>query len=243
MANPVARFLPMRWRWQYRLARTRFHEWRRGQGTWGPIGARPPRALGPRIFLIGFNKTATTSLSKWFRDSGILTIHFGGHLRRNNLAVRMVSNHSAGLPMLDGIDGYEAYSDLNYAGGGIYIEAVRLFRQLHVEHPDAYFILNTRRTEDWIRSRHAHVSGDFVRNAADALGVTEARLKEIEAALHARHEAEVTEYFAEHAARFLRYDIDADGPEVVAAFLADSYTLDPAGLPAKYDARPEETGT
>lgn len=194
-----------------------------------PMGQAPER---PRIFLIGFQKTATTSFYRWFTRAGIRTVHYGGVLARNNIAARMYANVSLGRDILDGINAYEAYMDLNYSAPGVYLEAGLLFEEMHRDYPDAYFILNTRPTEDWLNSRHRHQEGAFMARVAGSLGLTLQDIRESDARQHQAHHARARDYFAKAAdARFLDYDISTDTPEKAVAFLSADYKLDPDDFP------------
>lgn len=196
----------------------------------------------PRIFFIGPNKTGTNSFDDWLRRSGVRTVHFGGYEPKNSLAVRMFSNFSARRPILEGIDGYEAYSDLNYNRNGTYLDGGRLFRQLHRDHPDAYFVLNLREVEGWTVSRAGHSNGTHAERMALALGVPVDRLPEIDRELLKRHIGDVRAYFAGTDARFIEFDIERDSPEVLARFLSESYSLDPSGLRRRNRRRPRSAG-
>ena len=121
----------------------------------------------PRIFLIGFNKCGTTSFHDYFTANGIASVHW----RANTLALALHRNRAEGRPLLEGIDRWTAYTDMNCIPGSPWgrsnsdraplIEGCRYFRDLHREHPNALFILNTRDPFDWLRSRLQHDQGQF----------------------------------------------------------------------------------
>ena len=104
----------------------------------------------PRIFLIGFNKCGTTSFHDYFKANGIASVHW----RANTLALALHHNRTEGRPLLEGIDHWTAYTDMNCIPGSPWgqsnsdsaalIEGCRYFRELHRDYPDALFILNTR---------------------------------------------------------------------------------------------------
>ena len=110
----------------------------------------------PKVFVVGFSKTATTTLHKFFAANGCRSVHWSMEDGRF-LAGVITTNVQSGRPILASIDGYDVYSELSYAGGSVYLEANCYFKELHAAYPDAYFILNVRDTESWIASRAKHV--------------------------------------------------------------------------------------
>lgn len=80
-----------------------------------------------KIFVIGFNKTGTTSLHSLFTR------------------YKIKSTHNT-TPVLQIIDKYEAFTDGSHAN----------FREYYARYPDALFILNTRPIQNWLVSRYKH---------------------------------------------------------------------------------------
>src|SRR5262245_6609297 len=112
-----------------------------------------------KIFLIGFNKTATTSLDGFFNGNGLRSIHWDD----GKLAVQMVQNAIAGRKILHGYDHkYVVYSDAMYLNDRICIEANFFYPTLDRDYPGSAFIYNTRSEEDWIESRLTHGAGFFL---------------------------------------------------------------------------------
>lgn len=79
-----------------------------------------------KIFFIGFNKTASRTITKLFKINGYKTQHNS---------------------MNWDLDNYECFSDLMYP-----ID----FKNLYFKFPNCIFILNTRNLFDWIKSRCKH---------------------------------------------------------------------------------------
>ncbi|MGH6891224.1 MAG: hypothetical protein ACREEP_03085 [Dongiaceae bacterium] len=107
----------------------------------------------PFIFIVGFNKTATTSLHTFFSRNGFPSIHWD----RGKLARRMVLNCLDDRPILDGYDReFRVFSDMQAQSSRIRIEANQYFRILDRDYPGSYFIYNTRDLGNWISSRSAN---------------------------------------------------------------------------------------
>ena len=83
-----------------------------------------------KIFVIGFNKTGTSSLHDLFKSLNINSLHY----------VNLYHN-------LNVIDDYQAFSD---------IKDVELYKQYYERYPNSLFILNTRSIESWLISRYKH---------------------------------------------------------------------------------------
>lgn len=179
-----------------------------------------------KIFVIGFNKCATTSLHHLFQRSGIASLHFRAP-GVGNAGLRMKRNLRHGRPLLTGMEGFTAYSDFNFANHRGQVEGARLFRQLHAEHPEAHFILNTRDEEAWLASRFAHMGGSLAERGMAAHGTDADGLRRIWRRLWRRHHAEVRNHFAGNP-RFLEFHIERDPPERLADFLAPEHAVDPA---------------
>jgi hypothetical protein len=175
----------------------------------------------PFIFIIGFNKTATTSLHTFFASNGFPSVHWD----RGKLARRMVENCLDDRPILDGYDQeFRVFSDMQAQSSRIRIEANQYFRVLDRDYPGAYFILNTRDLDKWISSR----SSDFVTpHGATNLELEMRRLgstdRQEAVQLWARErstfEAEVRRYFR-HNPKFLEIDItDPDLPHRISRLI------------------------
>ena len=87
-----------------------------------------------KIFLIGYNKTATSSADAFFNSNGLNTYH-GGGLNEGDW----------------NIDKYDTFSDQHPEGTNFF-----KFRKCHKNYPDSLFILNTRKLKDWLLSRCGH---------------------------------------------------------------------------------------
>ena len=87
----------------------------------------------PKIFVIGFNKCGTTSLHKMFKRAGLTSAHYRHH-GADGLGViigaQIDHNAAAGLPLLDGIDSADAYSDMDMCDKRSYLSGIGQFRQL-----------------------------------------------------------------------------------------------------------------
>ena len=80
-----------------------------------------------KIFVIGFNKTGTTSIHKLFKRFQINSIH-------------------TIIPVMKIINKYDAFTDGNHFD----------FKKYYNRYPDSLFILNTRPIYSWILSRYKH---------------------------------------------------------------------------------------
>ena len=90
------------------------------------------------------------------------------------------------------------------------IEGQQYYRELYNEYPDSYFILQTRKLEDWIRSRSKHKRGDFMKRCMKFCQIRDARaMRDHWRKERTGFEAEVMQFFSLRSkARFMRYDID-----------------------------------
>jgi hypothetical protein len=179
------------------------------------------RALrSPPIFQIGFNKCGTTSLHKFFVDSGIASLHWGEGL----LAERMAARMDAGQDPIRDFPRKIGFTDMVAIGPRKLIEPYKRFDYLHRWHPDALFILNTRDRESWIESRAAHQFRGQRHLAAYAsyLGIPEAEVPDFWRAEWQIHHALVRAYF-KASSNFLEFDIERDDPQLLINFIGRRY--------------------
>jgi hypothetical protein len=106
------------------------------------------------LFVIGFNKTATTAIHKLFERSGIPSLHWDG----GKLTERMVRNLLKNRRVLAGYDQrYRVFSDLTLRRSAFWIEGNQFFPQMARDYPNAGFLYNHRNIEDWVESRLGHL--------------------------------------------------------------------------------------
>ncbi len=202
----------------------------------------------PRIFLIGFNKCGTTSFHDYFTANGIASVHW----RANTLALGLHRNRAEGRPLLEGIDRWTAYTDMNCIPGSPWghsnsdtaplIEGCRYFRELHQEHPEALFILNTRDPFDWLRSRMQHDQGRFAAAYLHALakdGIkTKRQLKQHWLKDWYEHHFEVLSYFQGTApGQLLVFHIQATPVKKLNRFLGEHFQISQQRFPHNHQSK------
>jgi hypothetical protein len=170
------------------------------------------QTLGCKVFFIGFNKCGTTSLHNWLKDAGIRSFHGGSDTI--DCHTRILANIALGRPALDGLDQYDAYLD---------VRAVQeQFRALDRDYPGSKFVLNTRNVDRWIVSRLNHLNGGYVALMNLYYGV-ELSWSEWVARWRRQftdHERVIDQHFGPRRdSAYLRFDVEADKPSLLAAFL------------------------
>lgn len=109
----------------------------------------------PRVFGIGLNKTATTSLHQALTILGYRSLHWGGPEIREQIEAAA----EEGLPLLSHLDQtIDAFSDI--------VVLSRNFRLLDQQYPGSRYVLTVRPIEDWLDSREKHVKRNIERKAA-----------------------------------------------------------------------------
>ena len=170
---------------------------------------RTPR----RVYFIGFNKTATSSLAIMMMASGVLSIHSSGNgklfgrpeseqARIPHATQHMLANIEAGRPPILGLEDYDAFMDLTVGPTDLCLQ----FETFFAADPNALFILNTRPVEDWIKSRIAHRRS--VKQAARHYRLTPDQVVEKWRSEYHAHHAHARAFFAKEApGQFLKWDI------------------------------------
>jgi hypothetical protein len=179
-----------------------------------------------KIFFIGFNKCATTSIHYMMAESGIWSDHW--QRKHENIALRIDS-------IIDNKEEFRrytrkatAYSDLSYFSSDKVVEGNSYFKQFHEAYPKAYFVLNDRDVDGWIRSRAGHRKGTLLERSAAFYRADAQAVKEIWRESHARHVKAVLAHFSGHD-RFLHFYVDRDPPALLTSFLAPTFRIDANG--------------
>lgn len=177
-----------------------------------------PRRSSRKIFQIGFNKTATTSLHHFFESNSLKSVHWD----ERRLALKMHANHQNKMSLISGYEEFDVFSDVEIViKGDIRYVSQNLFKELHKEFPDAVFILNTRNVDDWIESRLSHVNKiNYPEVCMDHYKLTREELINKWKNDYSKHINNVTTYFekqSNHA--FIHYKVDEAAPHELADFL------------------------
>ena len=208
-----------------------------------PVSINAPEITATRrIYVIGFNRCGTRSLTTAFKQAGIGCVHWD----RNQLMLAILSdlrcngriNLSAHYP------GSNAFLDLIHVpehgepGEHILAEGTLLHQQLIDSDPDAYFILNTRSVESWLASRCRHLNGSFLEIYRRHLSKIHNRTFSVDDVLlewrrmwHQAHAEILSRFQREPKLRGLVFDIENTPYDALKQFLAEDYTLVGDALP------------
>ena len=97
-----------------------------------------------KIFVLGYNKTGTISLSQSLQILGYSVLHTGSN-NFMEILMKFSNNLELGMGILDGIDKYDCYLDYP-----IYEPTV--FSHIVDEYPDAKYISLTRNLDDYVEA-------------------------------------------------------------------------------------------
>jgi hypothetical protein len=206
-----------------------------------------------KIFQIGFNKCATTSLSHLFEECSVPSLR-SVHWDSGHLARRILSNHRDGLPLLQGYEDAVFFSDMEafYREDGrlrwVFIPEI-LFRELDRQYPGSKFILNVRDVDAWIASRLRHSTmfdeqGNRYEDESrrrmyfdqhmECFGLSREQVVQKWRDDFESHVAQVKEHF-EGRGDLLVYDIDRDGLGKMLDFFRGDLSFSVDRLPRKYE--------
>lgn len=169
-----------------------------------------------KIFVIGFNKTGTSTLCNYFYRNNIQSIHWDD----GKIAEKMKDNYKKGLKILSGYEDFiffsdmEDYINLNYAHK-------TYFKELDKDYPDSKFILNIRNVDNWIRSRNNHWNGEYTNYICNKLNLTKEELNKKWKKEFYEHKKNVIDYFADKPGKLLIFDIEKDKPEKINDFFPE----------------------
>lgn len=169
-----------------------------------------------KIFVIGFNKTGTTTLHNYFSRNNIPSIHWD----QGKIAKKMKDNFNKGLKILCGYENFIVFSDmedilnLNYAH-------ITYFKELDKDYPESKFILNIRNVDNWIRSRNNHGNGLYTKYICNKLNMTKEELNNKWKKDFYEHKKNVIDYFTDKPGKLLIFDIEKDIPEKINDFFPE----------------------
>ena len=195
-----------------------------------------------KIFIIGFNKTATVSFHRFFVDNNIKSVHFHAFkicderhripkILKNEIDYKFLSlaklfliNQENNRPLLYGLDdNITVFSDIT--DDSTALDAKDFYKQLDKENPKSKFILNIRNIDDWIKSRVNHKSTGLLDKHCKYYNCDKEKVFEIWKNTFYNHIEDVKEYFKNRENDLLIYDIDNDTPEKIKEFLDEKYNL------------------
>lgn len=166
--------------------------------------------MARKLFQIGFNRCGTTYIARLFAMNGYPAVHW----EEGALAEDIVWSRMTGVrPLQRWAERTVAFTDMEsvrYLNMPI-AEGFRDFAFLDESYPGSVFLLNTRRLDDWIASRHRHRGGSYARAWAQIRGIAVADLADVWAADWFAHLAACRAHFAGRA-EFVEIDIDRAAP-------------------------------
>mmetsp|Transcript_1004 Transcript_1004/g.1941 ORF Transcript_1004/g.1941 Transcript_1004/m.1941 type:complete len:264 (-) Transcript_1004:259-1050(-) len=202
------------------------HRWREALTLKRDYAKRPHRDRPP-IIVLGFNKTGTTTLHRWFEANGIRSLHHGGYHRKNNVAARIARNIENRTLALRGMEHFEAFSDLSYTDNKTTIDGNRYYIELFESYPDAYFILNHRPVDEWLLSRQRHSNGTLMERSKRIHGLTTDEILDLWRDVYASRLRDIRSFFSDKVAHFLDIEMNNETAAKITAFLKPHYDLSP----------------
>jgi hypothetical protein len=169
------------------------------------------------------NKTGTTSLHYAFLELGLKSIHHGlpdyktlkEHLESAHLiSSQILECKKSGEKLLKYIDEYDTYSDIG--------PIVNNFEILDKQYPDSKFIYTDRNTDDWIKSRCAHIQRNINNTKKGLYSTTFVQVESEKWRINKeRHLKRVKSYFKDRSEDLLIFNmIDKnDGYDLLCPFL------------------------
>ena len=208
-----------------------------------PVSINAPELTATRrIYVIGFNRCGTRSLTTAFKQAGIGCVHWD----RNQLMLAILSDlrRHGRINLQTHYPGSNAFLDFIHVpehgknGDHILTEGTLLHQHLIDSDPDAYFILNTRSVEGWLASRCRHLNGSFLEIYRQHLSRIKGRELNVDDVLlewrcmwHKAHAEILSRFQREPHLRSLVFDIEHTPYNNLKQFLAEDYTLVGDALP------------
>ena len=178
-----------------------------------------------KIFQIGFNKCGTRSIHHFFQKNGIKSIHYDNGRLAKTILIR---NYNNKLLLDNKYNKYTVFTDMENISSymfPIYIPQL-FFKKLYYQYPNSKFILNIRNKQKWLKSRCAHINGNYLKIISNKLKKTEE-----EVVLHWSNEWDihinnVKLFFTKKPGKLLIFDIENDDIQKLINFFRNDFNLD-----------------
>lgn len=186
------------------------------------------------IFQIGFNKCATSAFFRLFLKAGNKALHSGGRYWRlrdhkaiagKNPQLEIHNNIEHGRPPIEGFEDFDSFFDMEFVHGEIPIENFRRFEKFAIAYPQAKFLLNTRKKEDWLRSRARHHDGLYLAIAMSHYKLERSDILSKWSDDFDIHHQKVREFFLNENDRLLDFDIDKSDIQELVNFVGPERAL------------------
>ena len=181
-----------------------------------------------KVFFIGMNRIATKSFHNLFNKSGYKSFHYScADVATGEsiiLGVAMQYNRDAGYPVMHRMGNARVYSDMFWHRENEWIDGVKMYRDLHQQFPDAYFILQTRDMSAWLQSKYNHKKGAYFTRSRAFHGLSEQEMFSWFENDRNTHEQNVRHYFKDND-QFLEYDLDNDDISKLIDFVKPDFFL------------------
>ena len=180
-----------------------------------------------KVFIIGFNRTATKALHNLFKNSGYSSAHYsladptGGSII---IADQMVENLRSYKPLMHRMDHIQVFSDMFWHREDTWIDGNRYYHELHCDYPNAYFIMNTRDMDGWLNSKRNHKNGAYLKRCMEYHNLTEPDMLDWFRENRDRVESEMRTYFKNND-RFIEFDVNNDPISKLVNFLKPNFFL------------------
>lgn len=177
-----------------------------------------------RVFQIGFNKCGTRSLFHLFKDSGLPSVHYDG----GRIANTMFRHHRNKRPLIDiRYRNTVFFSDMEnvFQENPLYVSQ-HLYKKLDKQYPNSRFILNIRDKKNWLKSRSLHKEGDYLKENADKLGISEEEMIQVWSQEWDDHIKNVLLYFHHKPRKLLVFNIERDNINKLINFFQPNIRLD-----------------
>jgi hypothetical protein len=180
-----------------------------------------------KVFIIGFNRTATKAFSEMFKKGGYVSFHYACHDRNGNVAVlaqKMKANLESYYNLLHDIDHANVYSDMFWHRENEWIDGIKLYDKFNQEYPDSYFILNTREMNGWLESKKNHKKGAYLKRSMEYHNLDEQGMLDWFKRDREKTEDDIRTYFQNYS-KFIEFDVENDPIVNLIDFLKPDFFL------------------
>ena len=180
-----------------------------------------------KVFIIGFNRTATKALHNLFKNAGYSSAHYSLADPTGEsiiIAKQMVENLRSYKPLMHRMDHIQVFSDMFWHREDTWIDGNKFYHELHCDYPDAHFIMNTRDMDEWLNSKRNHKEGAYIKRCMEYHQLDEQYMLDWFKCDREHHEESVRKHFLGYD-KFIEFDVNNDPVSKLINFLKPNFFL------------------
>lgn len=182
-----------------------------------------------KVFIIGFNRTATKAIHTLFKKSGYNSAHYSLRDMTTGdsiiIAQQMKKNLEEYKPILYGMEHIQVFSDMFWHRDDEWIDGNKYYKELYNQYPDSLFVINTRPKDTWLESKRTHKDGAYIQRCMKYHNLNEEEMLEWFAKDRQQTEEEMQLFFYKQSKVCTIFNVEREDISKLTYFLKPHFFL------------------